>query len=364
LLHQVKHAKNNEEALDLLFEAMARLEDPNKRAAFAAAAFGKSGLKMANMVRGGTKEIALLRAEYRRLAGDQQKFADNAGNMDDALDSLNVSYQGARNALLAELLPALTSLVKMLTEFIAKNRESIAEWGRDFAKELPARIAALVDAFKTFAEVMKPIAWLVMSITKLLGGLNGVAVVLAVVISGKLLLAIYSLGSAIVALGAAILATPVGWLLAAVAAIGFAVYTIYKNWEPIKGFFRDLWSDVLGSFQGNIGSITNLVKAFVKVTLYPFIKTLETLHSIMPDSLRNSGPGRAVGDALAWINNRDQPSSRADLAAPPAPGSVNKSQAQVTVDFKNMPRGARVTADPSSTADLDFSQGYMMGQAY
>jgi hypothetical protein len=36
----------------------------------------------------------------------------------------------------------------------------------------------------------------------------------------------------------------------------------------------------------------------------------------------------------------------------------------VKVDFENLPRGARVTADPKSTAPLDLSMGYSMASSH
>ena len=35
-----------------------------------------------------------------------------------------------------------------------------------------------------------------------------------------------------------------------------------------------------------------------------------------------------------------------------------KTEARVSVDFSNLPRGARVTADPNSTAPVSLDVGY------
>jgi hypothetical protein len=73
----------------------------------------------------------------------------------------------------------------------------------------------------------------------------------AAVLAGKLVIAVWSLGSAIVGLmpiiaqlGIVLLATPLGWFLGAVAAIAWAAFLIYKYWEPIKQFFVDLWESI------------------------------------------------------------------------------------------------------------------------
>ncbi len=37
------------------------------------------------------------------------------------------------------------------------------------------------------------------------------------------------------------------------------------------------------------------------------------------------------------------------------------TEAHVTVDFSNLPRGARVEADPQTTTPIDLGMGYSMG---
>jgi hypothetical protein len=41
--------------------------------------------------------------------------------------------------------------------------------------------------------------------------------------------------------------------------------------------------------------------------------------------------------------------------------AAQPQKAQVTVDFKNAPRGTRVNADPANTANVDVSVGYQTG---
>ncbi len=57
------------------------------------------------------------------------------------------------------------------------------------------------------------------------------------------------LGSAFSAVGAAILATPIGWLMAAIAALVAAGVLIYKYWGPIKGFFLGFWQGLTDALQ-------------------------------------------------------------------------------------------------------------------
>ena len=68
---------------------------------------------------------------------------------------------------------------------------------------------------------------------------------------------------------------PIG--LAMTAIVG-AAYLIYRYWEPIKGFFLNLWGRIKATFQGGIGSIGKAIldwsplglfyKAFASVASY------------------------------------------------------------------------------------------------
>lgn len=49
---------------------------------------------------------------------------------------------------------------------------------------------------------------------------------------------------------ASLFGCPIVWIIAGIAALGTAVYLVYKNWEPIKAFFSTLWTDFLSGVQG------------------------------------------------------------------------------------------------------------------
>jgi phage-related protein len=116
--------------------------------------------------------------------------------------------------------------------------------GAGLGKKIPAAVTKLVDIFHSVVDAVRPF---VDSSTKL----KLVAIAVAGVIMGPLI-------SSIVSLGIAIMTTPVGWILAAFAAIAFAIYEIYKHWDGIKAFFAKLWDGVkavfvkVAEFLGNI----------------------------------------------------------------------------------------------------------------
>jgi hypothetical protein len=63
------------------------------------------------------------------------------------------------------------------------------------------------------------------------------------------------LGRSVLWLGRLFIANPI---LLAIAAVAAAAFLIYKNWEPIKGFFVDLWGTVKAIFNTAVTDISNL----------------------------------------------------------------------------------------------------------
>lgn len=69
--------------------------------------------------------------------------------------------------------------------------------------------------------------------------------------------------AAFAALGAALLSTPIGWIIAGVAALAAAAYLLYRNWDKVGPWFAALWEtiraqaqaawDGIIAFLGNIG---------------------------------------------------------------------------------------------------------------
>lgn len=68
--------------------------------------------------------------------------------------------------------------------------------------------------------------------------------------------------SGIIKMGVAFLATPIGWIVAGIAAVAGAAYLIYKNWDKVSAFFSRLWSGIKNIFTGAFSSIKNNFTGF------------------------------------------------------------------------------------------------------
>ncbi len=356
---QIAGAQDTAEALDIMGRAFVRVTDPGKRAALAAAVFGKSGLQMGAFLGKGSAEISRLREEFFRLAGSQTEFASGAGALDEEMRRTETAFLGLRNAAAGALFPALTELAKAITEIVVGNRESLREWAQETGKELTAWVKS--GGVKRLAEDLRSMAQSAKSLSDSLGGLQGVVKVIALIMGAPLISSVVTLGGALWKLGADIApllvkgfmlikpllaglpaalgsaASAAAPFLAAAASLAAAGFAIYKNWDNLKELFTD--------FTGPGGLLS---------TLKEMLTSLDGLNPL--EQLKTA--------ALWWSDNlgltKTSPPIGAAAAAPRAAAAVPAGNAHVQVDFSNLPPGARVKQTAADGTDLDTSLGYSM----
>jgi hypothetical protein len=393
LLKQMKAAKTTEDAFLLLSDAMVKLEDPTKKAALASAAFSDPGIKLITLLNQGSKGIKAAQQDYANLAGSQEGAARQSEKMNASMLRVSAAFAGVKAGILEGLAPAFIDLAERLGKFFAENREAITAWVKDFAEKLPGAVSSLMDGLDKLVDFIKPI-WDAM------GGISTAAAILAGVLGLKLVLAIK-------ALSVAILTTPAGWIIGAIAAIAlgafmlvkhwdkvkaffvylwgvvrdafmtffnwvkgvFLKYTfvgaIVRHWEPITAFFGELWDSVTAVFQGawdGIKFIVDQIMAVVDGVVGAVQKVTGAVRSV----------GEGVGSFLGITEDAGAPSAagpgelagRRLFGSPAldrlAAGGATRSEAAVKVEFANAPRGTRVTQGPRNTADVDLAVGYQM----
>lgn len=244
--------KTNAVLLDEFREKVRKIKDEDVRGRFIEIAFGAR--EMAGFVEASSDEIARLRMEARELGVvlDDAAIA-RAGEADDALKKFKFAARGLGHAIATELLPDITAVAKEWTAWLKndKNREMIKN--------------DIVPAIKNLGSALKFVASMVLGMTQSLGGTIALFAVAGAVMFGPLIASIIQLGLAfasflfripgveaavmgfvrsmgarvfpflitsIKAIGAAILTTPVGWILLAAAAF----LLLYKNCKPFADF--------------------------------------------------------------------------------------------------------------------------------
>ncbi len=350
LAKQVRGAKDNDQALDLLAKAFVKVEDPAKRAALAMAA----GLdpQFGQFLGQGPEAIKALKDQFAATAGPQEQFAARSGVLDNSLRLLAVSFEGIKNKIVTALMPAFNRLAIMLTDFFTKHGDKLVAWAERANGEFQAWVNS--GGIDRLIASLREVAATIGKVVDALGGPKGLAIAFAAIQVAPLVGALANLGMALGSLGATVIPLALKALLAlkvslahvnfilvgmaalpfvaAFAALAAAGYQVYKNWEPLKEFFGEVWELIKNIASFNIGGVIKQVGQFF-------------------------GVESSFGNAF-------KPETRPTLGAASATGPLSAitqtNNAAVSVSFSGLPPGARVTPAQGNTAPLDLSLGYSM----
>ena len=211
---------------------------------------------------------------------------------------------------------ATNGKLKELAQTISDMMVSGFETGKAFAKQM-------IPAIKNFAQWVKAVSPRVASFVEAIGGMKTVAIAVAAVIAGPLLLAVTTLGRAL-------LFTPVGLALTATA-VGIGVLVkaataLKDNWEPIMKWFSDTWQ-----------SISNTVAELWRTIEKVLNTKVSDLFSNNADSSNGSRPGQQS------INEDTSP-----LALANKMGSSQKGRRGMSYSNANNQVSGRIEVDITS----------------
>ncbi|WP_432239915.1 phage tail tape measure protein [Herbaspirillum robiniae] len=145
--------------------------------------------------------------------------------------------------LYASGLQMATSAVQSLTGFMERN---------------PALSKAMIVGFSAIAALLVVMGPLMLGLASLIGPYALLQVMFARMgMQGSLLMAVLrGLGTVFMWLGRIFLMNPIGLAITAIAA---GAYLIYRYWEPITGFFGNIWQQVRSAFAGGIAGVAALI---------------------------------------------------------------------------------------------------------
>lgn len=286
----------------------------------------------------------------------------------------NLKDQWARFQMMVMKAGVFDWMKDKLQGFLAKVDQMAAngelqKWAEDVGARVKAALIGIWDAGQAFVGF-------VVELKDLLGGWKNLMIAVGAVLAGPLLMAVVSLTGAVWSLGVALYATPVGWVVAALAAIAAAAVALYMNWDNVVSWV----SDLLGVFRGDFGATFDALKTlFLNFTpLGWMMQALEPLKAYVgqvfdwiADKLAwmrdaagaiigafSSGDGGASAGRFGGTRQTAAPAPRA--TALPAGGSsrVLTKDAAVKVVFENMPSGAKAVPVKNDGVKLSVQQGY------
>lgn len=253
LLKQLQAANTNEEAFNLITNAVNKLPNQLEKASLAQAAFGRSGLKMLTVMENGTEGIVKLREEARKYGGViSNEAAADAEAFIDAQTNLKFALGGMVNTLGVALMPKIKELSERLTTWIGNNKELIKTKVAAFANKIGKAIEFMVKHGSKLITALKILIGLFVGLKVVTVGskvatvgskvamLAMQAATISYNIATKTFSAITKTATAIQwAWNAAMSANPVVWIVAGVLLLIAAIAALIYYWEDIVKWVKE-----------------------------------------------------------------------------------------------------------------------------
>lgn len=223
----------------------------------------------------GKGELQKMIAEVKAAKGEAQKVADTmTDNLDGDLKNLTSAWEDVGIQIFGGLDSPLRDIAKSITEIIskvgdwAKRNPELANTLTKIALALGVILAVGGAIVLMLAAMLGPIAMLKLSMSVL--GIKGAGAF------GLLAKGLKAVGMALFGVGKALLTNP---LFLAAAVIAGLAYVIYKNWDTVAAFVKNMWAGTVRIFSSACDSIS-------------------AYFSDMWTSINN-----ACSDAWKWISN-------------------------------------------------------------
>lgn len=391
--------KDTTSLLKAVAEGYTKLGSAEQKAMVSQELFGKSGLKMSELLKNGGEDLQ--KQLDSATSGFSEQGAKDAEAFDDALQDMRGTINSIKISVMEGLFPIFTDLFKVVQNFIKLNGTkikgyllTIADAVVNVVKALLPKIPAILEQIVGIINVIGP--W----VPAILGGL--IAMLPAI---SQIAIGLFAIKPIIIGIVSVISGPVLAGILLVVAAVvswGSAIKSVYDNWDMLKSFIVD---DVWGAIKDFGNQFVEVAKwmwgGFKSIFIDPWWNFFTALPGAISDlwdgfktgvseignllydtfigSVKSAFSGiKSIVKGIPVLGNLfgddDQPSIRDISSASSAPGSsssslgasvaqaVSESHTTTTsrfaVDFKNMPRGVQVTAPDHG--DFDYSRGYVL----
>lgn len=256
-----------DQQMAVLADALQGVESQSDRVRLAFKLFDSEGVAMVNMLKDGSKGLNQLRADARATGYVlDEEAARSAEKFKDRMLDAKLAMAGVKNTIGSALMPSITDLMTTFSGYVKDNRKQVQEFAKTVGEGMKNAVPTIIELAKGFATVASLTGSLIGTVATLVGGFDNLGMIIGAAFAAKTVIAIgtfatslWSLLAATTAVGGglavvtggikamtvALMTNPIGLIIAGIAT---AAYLIYKNWEPISGFFSDLWQGVKNVF--------------------------------------------------------------------------------------------------------------------
>lgn len=250
-------------------------------------------------------------AKMDAQASLQQRVNEQLGTLSNVMEAA----QGGFTNVMADIGDTIKGDAKDIIKAVGDITSSVGGW----IKEHPALTAGIARSVAVLAGLMVVLGALLVPLALIAGkfmlmrflfGMIGIKVPMlgagisalmdvvskltGALLSG-LMVALRATMGVIVKLGVALVTTPVGWFVLAIAAIAGAAYLIYKNWSAISGFFSGVW----GSVKTQAAAAWTSIKASLSGLWASSFSTAQTIWAGLPGFF--SGMWQGIKDTASAV---------------------------------------------------------------
>ncbi|MYL22529.1 phage tail tape measure protein [Halomonas alkaliantarctica] len=254
------------QSLRVVADELAKVENHSDRVALAAKFFGREGVAMINMLKDGSAGLNQYAQDARAVGyvlGDEAP--GQAETFKDALLDAQSGLTGMKNTLGAELMPAVTELMREFSGWMRENRDQVKAFAREFGERLKDAVPVIIDLAQGVGNFARTLAGMVTTAAELAGGFDNLALILGGLFAAKMVVSVVAFGASLIkagaalgtlagtlpgliggikALGLAFMATPLGWVIAGITAVAAGAIYLWRNWETIGPKFAALWDGI------------------------------------------------------------------------------------------------------------------------
>lgn len=364
-LRQLSKFKKTEDAFSFFISKLGTIPNEANKLEVGMAALGKGSsnlINLANLTDEERAKLFKLRAEMGLLNDAEAKRFQDAK---DGMEKLSTRFEVLRTMAVARLLPAIGKVTDKFYEWIEKVSPAILKFIDENVDKIPPAIESIASALVDTYNALAPLAGQIVSIVSAFGGLRTIVIVLAGVILGKLVIALYGLVTALGALSVALVTTPIGWVVLALGGMVAAAYAVIKVWEKIGPAVSDAMSsmvswlrDTLPFLNPVIDAAEKLVNVFKKIWEYhPMLMAVRGAFSVA-NGVNNLFKGTSGDTANPTIMG---PTAMQASAIPGPTVAQQMKEALITLKIEGAPKGSRLVTENPERVPLNTSLGWNMG---
>lgn len=383
--------KDSTSLLKEIANGYTKLTSAEQKAFVSQELFGRSGMKMTELLSGGGEKLQKSLDNYEALGGGfSEKGAKDAEDFVDALQDMHDSIKAMKISVMQDLFPTFTDLFRTVESFIKES-------GPQIKQQVVVIVSSISDFVKSALPYIPKVLGTVVKLVDIIGpGVLAIGAGFAGVL-GVILPIVPSLMAAVSLISGPLVAG-IGLAVVGFVAWKKAITSIIDNFDLLKSFIVDDIGGAIKDFGDKFVAVAGWIwNGFKSIFVEPWLEFFKSLPSMVSDLWNSFKSGvselgeflrdtfiRSVGSAVSGIKSilKNVPvlGSLFEEEVPAADGekgaervreytlgataarSVTESRTTTTsrfaVDFKNMPRGVTVT--PPDKGDFDWSRGYVL----